>query len=173
MHELDRQHPLQRGLGRRHRARRVLLAPRGFLTKGAPVPVLEVDHPGLGHEVAVGSIDPVPGEPAGAEHFPFDAAVGVQRERERRPGQRSAPLHERGAAHPAGGGHTGAATGGLHEPCPRVADLGFALDVGHRERGKVVAQALPLPDDGRADDAAAGVAHVHDRTPAVDLDPGP
>ena len=173
MHELDREHPLQRGLGCGHVRRRVLLAPRRFLTEGAPVPELEIDHPGLRHEVAVGSIDPVPGEPAGTDDFPFDAPVGVQRERQRRPGQRGAPLHERGPAHPAGGGHTGAAAGGLHEPGPLVAHLGFALDVGHREGGEVVAQTLSLPHDGRADHATARVAHVDDGPTAVDLDPGP
>ena len=70
-------------------------APRRVPAERLPVPLLEVGETGLGRERARLVVDPVPRELARADQLEAARAVGVDRERERRPHERRAELHER------------------------------------------------------------------------------
>ena len=73
------------------------VAPRRVLAERVAVPLLEVGEADLGRELAVGVVDPVPGELARAEHLEARRAVGADGERERGPHRR-----RRGTARTAG-----------------------------------------------------------------------
>ena len=116
-------------------------------------------------------VDPVAGEPAGADERPLGPAVGMQGERERGPGEWSLPLDERCPADAAGGGHPGATTGGLCEAPPTVAALRLVLDVWEGDRLEHVAQAADA-DRCAPDLATTRVAGVGDPSRPVHLHPG-
>ena len=71
---------LEGGLDRGDERRRVLVAPRRVLAEGLAVPLLEVDHAGLGDDLAAVVVEPVAGERAGADQLGLGPAVGVERE---------------------------------------------------------------------------------------------
>ncbi len=73
---------------------------------------------GLGDELAVGAVHPVAGERAGADQLELGPTVGVDRERQRGPGERRGTCTKGGWLDPAGGGHAGAAAGRLREARP-------------------------------------------------------
>ena len=81
-------------------------------------------------EPVVAVVDPVAGEPAGADERVLGPAVGVQGQGQRRPHQWRLPLHEGSPAHPPGCRDAGAPAARLDEADPAVAELGLALDVG-------------------------------------------
>ena len=171
MHELHGQGLLQRGLDRRHQGRGILVAPGRVAAERHPGPVGVVGQARLVRQAAVGVVDPVPGEPAGAGDRVLGPAVGVQGQRQRGPYQWRLPLDEGPPPHRPGRGDGGPAPGGLDETHPALALLRRALHVGQRDRLEGVAQAAEL-EGSDAHDPAAVVAAAGDAPGVVDLDPG-
>ena len=130
LHQLRRQGRLERRLDGGDQRLGVLVAPRAVLAERLAVPVLEVGEARLVRERVVGAVDPVPGEATGADQRVLRPSVGVQRQRQRRPHERSLPLHERAPTHPSRRRDPGATAARLDEPDPAVAALGCALNVG-------------------------------------------
>ena len=169
LHDRPRELALDRGLDLGHESRRVLVAPRGVSAVRAPIPVLEVDRPGFLDELALVVVDPVAGEWAGPAELAHRRTVGLDRQREGRPGDRGVDAEERLAAHAPGRRHTGAAAGRLGEAHPAVPDLGVVLE--RRQRDGRDAQLLGAELDPRdADVPAAHVPVALDRAVVAELD---
>src|SRR5947208_3609604 len=64
LHQLHRQRPFQRRLHGGDQRGRILISPGAVPAERLAVPVTEVGQAGLVRDVAVGVVDPVPGEPA-------------------------------------------------------------------------------------------------------------
>ena len=125
--------------------------------EGLGHPVGVVGQARLVGERAVVVVDPVPGEPARPAHRALRRAVGVQRERQRRPHQRRLPLHVGRVSDLARGRQARPAADGLAEPHPAVAALGIPAQV-RQERVLEHAPQPAEPDRGVADVAAPAVA---------------
>src|SRR6185436_20794952 len=84
-HDRDRQLTLEVGLDRRRQRRRILLAPGRVLAMRGPVPLAEVDRPGLLDQLAVVVVEPMARERTRALERVLARAVGLDRQTERRP----------------------------------------------------------------------------------------
>jgi len=91
-HDPGREGAFQCRLHCGHQRLGVLVAPRGVPPERLPVPILEVGESRLVREGPRPVVDPVAGEPAGPRQRPLTRAVGVQRQGQRRPDERSLPL---------------------------------------------------------------------------------
>src|SRR5262249_3466976 len=95
--ERRRQLAFERALRRRDERLRLRIAPRPVVAVRLARPGLEVDDAALLRERALGVIDPVPRERARPHYLVLDAAVRVERERERRPCRRRLDAEQRPA----------------------------------------------------------------------------
>ena len=99
-------------------------------------------------------------------------AVSLDRERERRPGDRRVDAEVRLAAHASRCRHSRSATRGLLEAHPAVADLGLVLDRGQRDRGDAELSRAEL-EASDSDVSAAQVTVARDLAVVTDLDERP
>ena len=161
-HDRPRQLALERRLGLGHERLGLLAAPGRVVAVRLAVPLLEVDRPRFLDELPVLVVDPVARERARSGQLVLGRAVGLDRERERRPGDRRADPHERLAAHASWRRGARASARRLLEAHPAVTDLGLALDRRQRDGGD--AQLLRADLDPRhAEVTRPEMAGVRDR----------
>src|SRR4029079_16085740 len=168
-HDRDRQLTLEVGLDRGRQRRRILFAPGGVLAVRGPVPLAEVDRPGLLDQLAVVVVEPMARERTCALERVLARAVGVDRQTERRPCRGGLDPEERLPFDAPRRRQSHVAAGRLLELDPAVADLGLRLEQRVLDRCK---RELALPElaPGDADVAAAGIA-VERRLAVLELDP--
>ena len=129
--------------------------------------------PDLWVRLTVVAVDPVAREAAVAGHRALDLAVGVDRQRQRRPHQRRLPLHERARGAPGEGrGRPCVPPAVCGEANPAVALDGLLDDVGQPDRLEGACHRAEL-DRGAAHQPAPVAAEVGDRGPSHPPRPKP
>src|SRR3954463_16432131 len=167
--ECPRQLALERALRLGDDGRRLLVAPGRVVAARLAVPLLEVDGPALLDHVTLAVVDPMTRERARTDQLVLDAAVGVQRECERRPRGGRLDPEQRPALDQPRCREARASADGLHEPHPvsghlRVGAQNLERHPGHDDR------LGPEAERRGTDEPASLVAETDDRA-VLDLDP--